>query len=139
MDPLYHRRLSIQAPQRTVFDAVATVAGPRSWWTTEVKGSAAAGGELTFSFAGTDEQMVMYVAAVEPMTLVQWTCTAHTRDEEWTGSRLRFAVCAEGEDRCTLDFHHEGVPPGVVAAGWEHFLTSLAAHAEHGGGTPYSA
>jgi uncharacterized protein YndB with AHSA1/START domain len=30
----YARRLSIRAPRERVFDAIATLDGPRHWWTT---------------------------------------------------------------------------------------------------------
>ncbi len=38
----YARRLIIHAERERVFDAIATVDGPRHWWTTKVTGSAAA-------------------------------------------------------------------------------------------------
>jgi len=58
----YARRLIIHAERERVFDAIATVDGPRHWWTTKVTGSAAVCGELRFGFAGLDEQMVMRVS-----------------------------------------------------------------------------
>ena len=47
------------------------------------------GGELRFGFAGLDEQIVMRVDALRPPSAVGWSCVAHTRDEEWTGSQVR--------------------------------------------------
>lgn len=135
----YRRRLTIAASRERVFNAVATVDGPRRWWTTKVTGSAAAGGQLTFGFAGPDELIVMHVDTVQPPSLVCWSCTAHTRDNEWTGSTLRFALAERGRQACTLDFRHSGLPPEVVADGWDHFLASLAAHAERSGGSPFGA
>jgi hypothetical protein len=58
---LYERQLTILAPRERVFDAIATLDGPRHWWTTMVTGSAADGGELCFGFAGLDEQIIMHV------------------------------------------------------------------------------
>jgi uncharacterized protein YndB with AHSA1/START domain len=63
---MYARRLTIGAARQRVFDAIATLDGPRHWWTTVVTGSAAAGGELRFGFAGLDEQIVMRVDALRP-------------------------------------------------------------------------
>ena len=133
----YTRRLIIRAPREHVFDAIATVDGPRHWWTTKVTGSAAAGGELRFGFAGLDEQMVMQVSASQPPSTVQWSCVEHTRNGEWTGTLLHFYLTARGPQACVLDFRHTGLTAEAVAEGWEHFLTSLAAYAETGTGTPF--
>ena len=136
---MYARQLTIGAARQRVFDAIATLDGVRHWWTTVVTGSAAAGGELRFGFAGLDEQIVMCVDAVRPPSAVGWSCVAHTRDEEWTGSQVRFELSERGPQACELHFRHIGIFPEVVAAGWDHFLASLAAYAEHGGGSPYGA
>jgi Activator of Hsp90 ATPase homolog 1-like protein len=134
----YARQLTIQAPQGRVFDAVTTLDGLRHWWTIIVTGSAAAGGELCFGFAGLDEQIVMHVDFVRPLTAVGWSCTAHTRDGEWTGTEIRFELADCGPHACQLEFQHNGIGSEVVAGGWDHFLASLAAYAEHGQGNPYA-
>ena len=133
----YGRRLVINAPRERVFEAIATVDGPRHWWTTEVSGSADAGGELRFGFAGLDEQMVMRVSACQRPATVRWSCTEHTRDGEWAGTLLKFDLTTRGPRACELEFRHTGLPAEVVAEGWEHFLASLAAYAETGAGTPF--
>jgi uncharacterized protein YndB with AHSA1/START domain len=135
----YTRQLTIRAARERVFDAVGTLDGPRHWWTTIVTGSAAAGGELRFGFAGLDEQIVMRVDVARPPAAVGWSCTAHTRDGEWTGTKVRFELADRGPQACELGFQHTGIAPQVVAAGWDHFLASLAAYAEHGKGSPYGA
>jgi ketosteroid isomerase-like protein/uncharacterized protein YndB with AHSA1/START domain len=137
--PGYTRRMTIRAPRERVFDAIGTVDGPRHWWTTVVTGSADAGGELRFGFAGLPEQMVMRVEASRRPQTVRWTCVDHTREGEWTGTRLRFELSELGAQGCELDFSHSGLPADVVARGWEHFLGSLAAYAEQGAGTPFGA
>jgi uncharacterized protein YndB with AHSA1/START domain len=134
---MYTRRLTIKAPRERVFDAIATVDGPRHWWTTIVTGSAGLGGELRFGFAGLDEQMVMRVDARQPPRTVAWSCVAHTRDQEWTGTTLRFELAGTGARTCELVFRHIGLPSELVADGWQHFLDSLAAYAEHGTGAPF--
>jgi uncharacterized protein YndB with AHSA1/START domain len=137
--PAYARKVTIAAPRDRVFAAIATVDGPRHWWTTIVTGSAALGDELRFGFAGLDEQMVMRVAELQTPELVAWSCVAHTREDEWTGTTLRFELAARGRDACDLDFRHIGLPADLVADGWEHFLASLATYAQHGAGTPFGA
>jgi uncharacterized protein YndB with AHSA1/START domain len=133
----YSRHLLIRAPRERVFTTIATIDGPRRWWTTEVTGSAAAGGELRFGFAGLDEEMVMLVSACQPPSIVEWSCLRHTRNAEWTGTKLRFCLSTHGPQGCELDFRHSGLPAEAVAEGWEHFLASLAAYAETGTGTPF--
>jgi hypothetical protein len=136
---MYAQRLTIQSARERVFGAIATLDGPRRWWTTIVTGSAAAGDELCFGFAGLDEQIVMQVDFARPPVSVGWSCTAHTRDEEWTGTKVRFELAECGPQACELDFRHIGISPEAVAAGWDHFLASLAAYAEHGQGSPHGA
>jgi len=137
--PAYARQLTIRASRERVFNAIGTLDGPRHWWTTMVTGSAAAGGLLHFGFAGLDEQIVMHVDFARRPTAVGWSCTAHTRDGEWTGTKVRFELTERGTEECKLDFQHTGISPEVVADGWDHFLASLAAYAEHGLGSPFGA
>jgi uncharacterized protein YndB with AHSA1/START domain len=134
---MYVRQLTIDAERDRVFDAIATLDGPRHWWTTMVTGSAAPGGELRFGFAGLDEQIVMRVDDVRPPLAVGWSCVAHTRGEEWTGTQVRFGLAERGPRQCYLDFRHVGISADRVAEGWERFLASLAAYAGHGEGAPF--
>ena len=134
---VYTRRLVIRAPREDVFDAIATINGPRHWWTTKVTGSTAVGGQLCFGFVGLDEQMIMRVSASQRPSTIRWSCVEHTRNGEWTGTQLQFELAARGPQTCELDFRHTGLPAEVVAEGWEHFLASLAAYAETGTGTPF--
>jgi uncharacterized protein YndB with AHSA1/START domain len=53
-----------------VFDAIATLDGLRRWWTTVVTGSAASGRTLRFGFAGLEEQIVIRVDAVRPLSAI---------------------------------------------------------------------
>jgi uncharacterized protein YndB with AHSA1/START domain len=138
-DLTYARQLTIRASRERVFDAIATLDGPRHWWTTIVTGSATTGGELCFGFAGLDEQIVMRVDFARPPAAVGWSCTAHTRDGEWTGTKVRFELADREPQACQLDFQHTGISPQAVAAGWDHFLASLATYAEHGQGRPFGA
>ena len=135
----YARQLTIHAAADRVFDAIATLDGLRRWWTTIVTGSAVPGGTLRFGFAGLDEQIVMHVDAVRPRSAITWSCVAHTRDDEWTGSTVRFILADRRPQACELSFRHTGIARTLVAGGWEHFLASLAGYAEHGTGSPYGA
>jgi uncharacterized protein YndB with AHSA1/START domain len=135
----YRQSIALRAARERVWDAIGTVDGPRHWWTTVVSGSAEAGGELRFGFAGLAEEMVMLVVASRRPDSVRWRCVAHNRDQEWTGSRLSFDLAEGGPDDCELTLRHTGVPGEAVADGWHHFLASLAAYAEGGAGHPFGA
>jgi uncharacterized protein YndB with AHSA1/START domain len=135
----YARKLTIQVARERVFDAIATLDGLRRWWTTIVTGSAAPGGTLRFGFAGLDEQIVMRVDVVRPLSVITWSCVAHTRNDEWTASTVRFGLADRGPQACELNFHHTGIGRELVAEGWEHVLASLAAYAERSAGSPYGA
>lgn len=102
-------------------------------------GSPVAGSTLRFGFAVLDEQIVMHVDAVRPPCAVTWSCLAHTRDIEWTGSTLHFELAARGPQACELNFRHSEIASELVAPGWDHLLASLAAYAEQGAGSPYGA
>lgn len=135
----YRQSIRVRAPRERLWDAVGTVDGPRHWWTTAVSGSAEAGGELRFGFAGLPEEMVMLVTASRRPDSVSWRCVAHNRDQEWTGTKLSFDLADRGPDGCELTFRHAGLPCDVVADGWRRFLASLAAYAEGGAGYPFGA
>jgi uncharacterized protein YndB with AHSA1/START domain len=135
----YARKLTMPVARERVFDAIATLDGLRRWWTTIVTGCAAAGGTLRFGFAGLDEQIVMRVDVVRPLSAIAWSCAAHIRDDEWTGSTVRFGLADRGPRACELNFRHAGIGRELVAEGWEHFLASLAGYAERGAGSPYGA
>ena len=131
--------MHVRAGRERVWGAVGTVDGPRHWWTTEVSGSAAAGGELRFGFAGLPEEMIMLVIASRRPVSVTWRCVAHNRDHGWTGTRLSFELADRDPGTCELTFGHSGLPADAVAEGWQHFLASLAAYAEGGAGHPFGA
>jgi uncharacterized protein YndB with AHSA1/START domain len=132
----YERRVAIGAPRERVFDAIGTVQGIRNWWTPIVTGSAEVGGELHLGFAGLDEYIVMRVDALEPGSLVRWTCVEQTRRPEWRGTSVTFELTGT-DGGCELSVSHTGLAPELVELGWERFLVSLAGYVERGDGRPY--
>ena len=100
-----------------MFDAIATVDGPRHWRTTKVTGSAAAGGKLRFGFAGLDEEMVMHVTTRRRPSAVAWSCVEHTRNSEWAGTLLEFRLAPRGPAQSELEFRHGVLPAELVAPG----------------------
>jgi uncharacterized protein YndB with AHSA1/START domain/ketosteroid isomerase-like protein len=129
-------RRHVAAPAEVVFDALTTLDGLAGWWTPEVSGSAETGGLLRFGFAGVDEQIAMRVDEARRPDRVRWTCLEHTGSADWRGSAVTFSVVGL-EDGCRLELRHAGVPPALVSPGWDRFLSSVAALAECGAGSPF--
>jgi uncharacterized protein YndB with AHSA1/START domain len=137
MPPAYDRTIPLAAPREEAFAAIATLDGLRGWWTEIVTGSPEPGGELRFGFAGLDEHIVMRVDACERPARLRWTCLTHTSAGAWRDTRVTFALTDDGPTRCRLRFRHDGIPPDLVAPGWERFLASLETLVERGEGMPY--
>ena len=66
MDDNYSRELHIKAAPRDVFAALTSLDGCSAWWAA-ASGSAAAGGELRFTFQYPDSPLVLRVAEAEPL------------------------------------------------------------------------
>jgi hypothetical protein len=58
--------------------------------------------EPVFDAIATLEQIVIRVDAVRPLSAITWSCVAHTRNDEWTGSTVRFGLAARGPRACEL-------------------------------------
>ena len=84
----------------------------------------------------------MRVEAASRPSFVAWTILEHTSLDEWSGTKVSFALEPADEGQCILSFRHEGLTPKLdcyedCEAGWEHFLTSLVSLAERGEGDPF--
>jgi hypothetical protein len=136
------RSVPVNASRASVFDAVSTLAGLRSWWTPITGGSPGAGGQLRFEFQGMDECIIMQVDRADSPRAVHWTCVMHTGLDEWTGTQLRFELVRRSAKACVLNFRHIGLGPRLACyddcrQGWDHFLASLVGYVENGKGMPY--
>jgi Activator of Hsp90 ATPase homolog 1-like protein len=139
----YTTRVTFRAPRERVFDAIATPGGVRSWWTTSVRGSGEAGGELRLEFEGLDEYIVLRVEKASRPFTVQWSCVVHSSLPEWAGTKMLFDLVERTPDECELSFRHVGLAPQLECyedcrLGWDHFLMSLVGYAERGRGTPWA-
>jgi ketosteroid isomerase-like protein len=137
--PEHVARIAVGAVPERVWHALTTLDGLRCWWTPEVQGSPTPGAELHFGFSAVDEEIVMRVDHVWAPELVCWTCLRHTGCVAWAQSTVTFALRQGPEGSCELEVRHAGVDPELVAPGWDHFLASIAALAEHGVGAPFAA
>lgn len=141
----FQQSLELQALPSTIYAALTTIAGLRSWWTEETDGNPTVGGTIRFRFGSSHK--AMRVECLESDREVHWLCTeAHIdpveRKDEWVGTRIAFHLTPLDGSRTRLDFEHIGLVPAfecydLCCNGWRHFLGSLQQYVETGRGTPY--
>ena len=143
----FQHSITIAASPATVYAALSTITGLRSWWTQDCDGATGVGDTIHLRFGACfkDMRVERTVAAQE----VRWRCTrAHieadlvTTQDEWVGTEPVFHLSDAGQDRTRLDFEHIGLDSslecyGICLNGWQHFLGSLQQYLETGEGTPY--
>ena len=132
-------RVGIGGPRATVFDALATLPGLASWWTRDVDGDPAVGGQLRFAFGGPERVVTMEVVEVEPTSLVVWRCVGGP--DEWLDTSFRFEL-SDADGETVLLFVNDGWREPVefmyhCTTKWGYFLLSLKASLEGGNGTPF--
>lgn len=138
-DQDYAVRIVTSKPPAEVFEALTTLESLSGWWT-PASGSAAAGGEITFTF-GPNAKAVMHVDVAEPGVSVRWT-TLECIVEDWVGTSQEFELQALPGGGTAVTFRHVGLTPKLECwedcqSGWDHFLpTSLRAFLETGAGHP---
>ena len=122
---------------QAVYNALATIEGLSSWWTTDTRGESEIGGELQFRFG--DGGFDMKVLELEPGKRVLW----HVVDgpEEWLGTRIGFDLKQNG-DWIVILFKHQGWKAPVefmhhCSTKWAVFLLSLKSFLETGKGAPW--
>jgi uncharacterized protein YndB with AHSA1/START domain len=127
----YGAQLSIAAPPKRVHDALTTLSGISGWWfTQDVRGSAAAGGDFTVVWRDGAADFVAHVEAAEP-GLVRWKCLAKHPESDWVGTAITFELSGVSPDSTVVAFRHTGLVPILdcfeqCEAGWDQVLKSLA-------------
>jgi uncharacterized protein YndB with AHSA1/START domain len=96
-------QITIQAAPETVYAALATQAGLRSWWTADATADEKAGGKAEFGFDKRGMVFRMKIEKLDPGKLVVWSC--HGDHPEWTGTLLTWTLTPEGGG-ATLRFTH---------------------------------
>lgn len=128
-----------------VYEALATPAGVRAWWVTNVEPESVAAGEtmhLTWPRGGWTD---LRVERLEAPSTVEWLCTgchvsAFDPPDEWVGTRVVFNL-AEIDGGTRLEIVHHGLAAldciETCEKGWTfHLRTSLRALLEEGEGQP---
>jgi uncharacterized protein YndB with AHSA1/START domain/DNA-binding transcriptional ArsR family regulator len=130
-------QVATAAPVADVLALLTTLDGLASWWTPDVTGSPAPGGELRFRFG--DRTTVMRVEHVDRAGLVVWTCLASDSFADWAGTSLWFDVRPRLGGGSLIAFRHVGLTPELdcfttCSPRWEYHLANLAR--ERVGATP---
>ena len=132
----------VKAPVTKVYEAISTVYGIRSWWTTDTTGIPEKGGELRFGF-GDGAYTDVKVVETQKNKKIAWQCTGSTfsRGKEWVGTTITFNLSTEEGNETLVRFEHGGWKDetefyGICTYHWGVFMTSLKALCETGKGNP---
>ncbi len=137
----YRAEASYAAPPDALFDAFTTLDGIAGWWTEQVSGSAAEGGELTLGFPNSDgPRVVLHVDRADRNRSIVWSVRAVPplpAWEEWTGTRIVVRLEPGDDGGTRMEFEHEGLSPvlhcyDTCSRGWDHGLATLRSHVDTG-------
>ncbi|NNF01484.1 MAG: SRPBCC domain-containing protein [Bacteroidia bacterium] len=133
---LYH----IDSSQSKVFDAVTSVEGLTSWWTTETSGSSEVNSFLEFRF-GERWYNKMKVVQLKKDEYVEWECIEGASD--WIGTRISFFL-DQNENKTRVRFAHSlwmdnGDFFAICNFTWGRYLQSLRNYCQTGEGAPFGS
>ncbi|HVN11238.1 MAG TPA: SRPBCC domain-containing protein [Kineosporiaceae bacterium] len=143
----YRADVRFVAAPDAVFEAFTTVTGIAGWWTEQVSGSGAQGGQLTLGFPNSDgPRVVLHVDTTERARSIVWSVLAVPplpAWEEWAGTRVVVRLRPDGDGGTGMGFGHEGLTPQLhcydtCSRGWDGVLASLRSYVDTGTGHPYS-
>jgi len=143
----YRSELRFAAQPEDLFDAFTTLEGIAGWWTEQVSGSGAEGGELVLGFPNSDgPRVVLHVDRAERARSIVWTVRAVPplpAWEEWADTRIVVRLQpGDGGGGTRMVFEHEGLTPvlhcyDTCSRGWDHGLATLRTYVD--GGTRHAA
>jgi uncharacterized protein YndB with AHSA1/START domain len=131
----------LAVPPAKVFQALTTLTGLASWWTTKVEGDAGPAGKIDFTFDG-DFNPQMQVTRFDAPSTLAWRCVAGV--EQWSEDTFRFQLEARGAGtrlRFRQDYSSELSDDdyGSYNYNWGYYLESLRQYCETGTGKPFRA
>ena len=137
MPNIIHRIGTDKATIKQVYDAISTVDGLASWWTTNILGESKVGSTIQFLFPNEGPDFV--VMDLQPPTKVEWKCIQGPK--EWIDTHIKFNISDEN-DEIVLLFKHCGWREEVefmnhCSTQWAYFLIGLKKFLDSGKGTPY--
>jgi uncharacterized protein YndB with AHSA1/START domain len=135
---IVHRVGARDTSPEEVYQALSTIEGLSSWWTTDTRGDTDIGGTIVFRFGG-DDGFDMLVRELVPAKRVAWEVVAGP--EEWIGTEVTFDIHQDDEWTIVL-FEHHGWREQVefmnhCSTKWATFLLSLVELVQSGSGRPY--
>jgi uncharacterized protein YndB with AHSA1/START domain len=129
--------IEIHAEPKRVFDTIATREGLAAFWTADVDGDDAVGGELAFGFAEAPVRLRMRVVGSESPAAIAWECPGDF--PMWDGTRVAWSLAAS-EHGTKVVFRHDGWPDaqpefgfGSVSLTWGLIVARLKEVVEAGG------
>jgi uncharacterized protein YndB with AHSA1/START domain len=129
--------IEIHGEPKPVFDTIATRSGLAAFWTPDVQGEEAEGGELTFGFSGAPVRLPVRVARLDSPNAVEWDCPGGF--PFWEGTRVTWSL-EPSEHGTKVVFRHTGFPDeqpeydfGSIALTWATIMSRLKEVAESGG------
>ena len=132
-------RVGIDAPQESVYQAVATRDGLRTWWTSRVEGDSRVGGSLGFYFGNPEPSAVMEVVQLSSPERVVWRCVSGP--EEWVSTHVTFDLKRNDDETVLLFTQSDWREPVEFmhhcSTKWGYFLLGLKSGLEGGRATPF--
>ena len=130
-------RVGIKAPVSAVYQALTTLDGLASWWTSDTQGDASQGGVIKFVF-GKVGFFDMKVLELHANQRVLWQ--VQDGPAEWIDTQVVWDLKQDGE-YCIVLFKHQGWREPVefmhhCSTKWAIFLMSLKTQLETGKGSP---
>ena len=129
--------IEIHADPKSVFDTIATRSGLASFWTPDVGGKDAEGGELSFGFSGAPVRLPIRVARLDAPKEISWECLGGF--PLWKGTTVTWSI-EPSEHGAKVVFRHRGFPDaqpeydfGSINLTWGQTVARLKEVVEAGG------
>ncbi|MFW5943488.1 MAG: SRPBCC family protein [Chloroflexota bacterium] len=131
----------IQASPQSVYEAITTEEGLKSWWTDDVSAEPREGSMAVFRFEGGQVAFRMNVDKLEPVQAVEWSVEAPA-PPEWEETRVTWHLQPDNGGNTHLLFGHRDWAStensfAAINYNWAYYLTSLKEYLEKGQGFPH--
>jgi uncharacterized protein YndB with AHSA1/START domain len=130
----------IQASPQSVYEAITTEEGLKSWWTDDVSAEPREGSTATFRFEGGQVAFRMNVDKLEPAEAVEWSVEAPA-PPEWEETRVTWRLQPDDGNTRLLFGHRDWASIensfAAINYNWAYYLTSLKEYLEKGEGFPH--
>jgi uncharacterized protein YndB with AHSA1/START domain len=132
-------QFDVEADPGTVWRALTTGEGIRSWWTTQAEADGP-GGDLRLRFPDAPMTWDFHVEEATENELLRWRCVGGP--PPWVDTDILFRLAAAPEGGTRVLFDHLGWKDAddmvrVVTFGWVQMFLRLKGYAETGTAQPY--